>query len=134
MNTDCIFCKIAAGEIPADVVYEDGQTVAFLDINPVHKGHVLVIPKNHYRWMQDVPDAEIGNLFAASKKIMAAIVAGIGSDFVQVGVVGRDVGHFHAHLIPERMDSDIPPVFLQQEPYADAAEKELFAEKIKSTL
>lgn len=97
---NCIFCKIAHKEIPSHIVYESDTLLAFLDINPVSKGHVLLIPKDHYTWMQDTPDILISDIFTTSKKLILIMKQGLGCDFVKVSVVGTDVPHFHVHLIP----------------------------------
>lgn len=97
---ETIFTKIINREIPATIVYEDDESIAFLDIGPVAKGHTLLIPKKQYTWMQDVPDETISELFITSKKIMKAMIQGLGCDYVQVSVVGEEVPHFHIHLIP----------------------------------
>jgi len=103
-----IFEKIIDREIPADIVYEDDLSLAFLDISPVAKGHTLLISKHSYPWMTDVPDTETGELFVRAKKLMHAIKTGVGCDYVQLSVVGKDVPHFHIHLIPRFFDDTIP--------------------------
>ena len=100
---ECIFCKIAKGEIPSYKVYEDENFLAFLDINPLNPGHTLVIPKKHYRWVWDVDDA--GELFEVAKKIANKIKKMSNTDLVVCGSVGKDVHHAHIHLIP-RFDGD----------------------------
>ena len=97
---DCIFCKIVKGEIPCNKIYEDKNFLAFLDIKPVSDGHLLVIPKKHYIWMQDTDDKTISEIFKLTKKIMLAIKKGLKCDFVQMGVVGNEIPHFHIHLMP----------------------------------
>ena len=78
--------------------------MVFLDINPVSDGHLMVIPKNHFTWMQDADDETIVGIFKLSKKLMLAIKNGLGYDYVQVSVVGKDVPHFHVHLIPRYLN------------------------------
>jgi len=95
-----IFSKIIAREIPAEIVYEDGNVIAFLDIAPVSKGHTLVVPKKEYRWFYDVPAELAGELFVASQKISRALKNATGADFVQLSIVGDEVPHVHIHLIP----------------------------------
>ena len=97
---DCIFCKIVKREIPCVKIYEDKNFMAFLDVKPVSDGHLLVIPKKHYIWMQDVDDKTISEIFKLTKKIMLAIKKGLKCDFVQMGVVGNEIPHFHIHLMP----------------------------------
>jgi histidine triad (HIT) family protein len=104
---DPIFGKIIRREVPATIVYEDARCLAFLDINPVVPGHLLLIPKEHYAWMQDVPDELLGYLFITAKKLMQAMIAGLHCDYVQVSVVGKDVPHFHIHLIPRWLDDGL---------------------------
>lgn len=105
---DTVFSKIIKGEIPATKVYEDNESLAFLDIAPVTKGHTLLIPKEHYVWMQDVPDELLSNLFIKTKKLMIALKKGLECDYVQISVVGKDVPHFHIHLIPRFFDDGLP--------------------------
>ncbi len=95
-----VFMKIINKEIPATIVYEDEEALAFIDIAPVVNGHLLLIPKQQYVWMVDVPDDLLGKMFIKAKKIMVAMEKGLNCDYVQVSVVGKDVPHFHIHLIP----------------------------------
>lgn len=97
---NCIFCKIIKGEIPSAKVYEDDKVLAFLDINPVNYGHTLIIPKEHYQMMYDVPDELISYSFVKAKELMVKIKDALEADYVSVSVVGLDVPHFHIHLIP----------------------------------
>jgi len=104
---NCIFCKIVKKEIQADGVYEDENFLSFLDIQPVSDGHILVIPKKHVIWMQEADDCTIAEIFKLSKKLMRAIKNGLGCDYVQVSVVGKDVPHFHIHLIPRYLNDNL---------------------------
>src|SRR3989344_8810607 len=97
---NCIFCKIVAGDIPAEKTYEDSDFVAFLDVNPKAPGHTLLIPKNHYTWVWDLPDTLFTHLFETAKKLVPELKAKTGADYVQLSIVGKDVPHAHAHLIP----------------------------------
>lgn len=104
----CIFCKISKREIPSTKVYEDESFFAFLDIQPVSDGHLLIIPKKHIVWMQDAEDETICEIFKLAKKLMLAIKKGIGCDYVQLSIVGKDVPHFHIHLIPRYLKDNLP--------------------------
>ena len=95
---DCIFCKIAKGEIPANIVWQDADFLAFLDIHPQSPGHTLVIPKKHYRWVWDVPNA--GAYFDAVKKIALAQQKAFGTEFILCKAVGEDVPHAHIWVFP----------------------------------
>ena len=95
---DCIFCAIASGSIPSHTVYEDASYRAFLDIHPLNPGHVLVIPKEHYRWVWDVPD--IGGYYAVVGKIANALRKTLHTEWVVGIVVGEEVPHAHIWVFP----------------------------------
>lgn len=95
---NCIFCKIASGEIPATKIYEDEDFLAFLDIHPQSPGQVQVIPKQHYRWVWDVPDA--GAYFEVVKKIAKAQQKAFGTDWVLSRIIGEEVPHAHIWVFP----------------------------------
>ena len=97
---NCIFCKIVSGEIPKDFIYKDENFLAFLDIKPVSDGHLIIIPKKHVVWMQEVDDETISGIFKLTKKLMLALKKGLPCDYIQESVVGNEVPHFHIHLIP----------------------------------
>jgi histidine triad (HIT) family protein len=97
---NCIFCKIIKGEIPCDKIFENKNFLVFLDIKPVSFGHLLIIPKKHTIWMQDVDDKTIGDIYKLAKKMMLALKKGLKCDYIQISVVGNEVPHFHIHLIP----------------------------------
>ena len=106
MENNTIFGKIIRGEIPATKVYEDAVCLAFMDINPVAKGHILLIPKEQYQWIQDVPDELLSYLFIKAKSLMKAMKYSLHCDYIQLSVVGKDVPHAHIHLIP-RYNGDV---------------------------
>lgn len=101
--TECIFCKIVAGEIPSYKVYEDDKCLAFLDITQVTDGHTLLVPKKHCRWVWDIED--IGKFFQVAKKIVKSMQKVTGEDFVMSLMWGRDVHHAHLHLVPSSTGS-----------------------------
>lgn len=130
-----LFQKIIDREIPADIVYEDDVCVGFLDIAPVKKGHTLLVSKNPYPWIQDVPDQELSHMMSVSKRIILGMKSSIRADYVQVGVVGTEIPHFHIHLIPHKNDDPVAtshdrPV----DSYADTAEQHAFRDAIKNSL
>lgn len=99
MDSNCIFCKIVAGEIPSTKVYEDDDFLAFLDIHPQAPGHTQVIPKKHYRWVWDVPNA--GAYFEVARKIARAMQNTFGPiDEVHSRIMGDEVHHAHIWLYP----------------------------------
>jgi len=95
---NCIFCKIVKKEIPAYIVYEDTDFLAFLDIHPQSPGHTLIIPKKHYRWVWDVPNA--GAYFEVVKKIALAQQKAFGQEMILSKIVGEDVPHAHIWIFP----------------------------------
>ena len=102
---DCIFCKIIARGIPAQVVYEDDHTLAFLDITPRSPGHTMVIPKVHAPNFLELPDGEVAPLFEAVKKVAELLSRKLGPDGITIGVnqgraSGQEVDHLHVHLMP----------------------------------
>jgi len=105
---DCLFCKIVAKQIPADLTYEDEDFLAFLDIRPMTLGHSLLIPKKHFTWMPEVPDDLIAQAFILAKKIMAKMLKDLPCDYVQILIIGKDVPHFHIHLIPRHLEDKLP--------------------------
>lgn len=134
MENNTVFGKIIRGELPSTKVYEDDTFLAFLDINPVAKGHTILIPKEHFVWMHETPDALVAKLFVKAKELMNAMITGIPCDFVQVGVVGNEIPHVHVHLIPRFHNEAIDLKHSPHIPYTDSLEKEQYAEAIKKGL
>jgi histidine triad (HIT) family protein len=97
---NCIFCKIVAGELPANKIYEDDYTLAFLSIGPKEPGHTLVIPKDHFENILGTPDETLCRTILTAKKIALAVKNGLEPDGVNVAMVGKDISHFHIHVIP----------------------------------
>jgi histidine triad (HIT) family protein len=110
MAEDCIFCGIVAGDIPGRIVAETDHAVAFLDANPLSPGHTLVVPREHYSRLNEVPSDEAANLFGAVQGLAADIEAAVDADAVSIGIndgeaAGQEVPHTHVHLVP-RFDGD----------------------------
>lgn len=105
MNGECIFCKIASGEIPTNKVFENQYVMAFLDINPCAPGHTVVAPKRHFALLTQMPSDLVKDLFAASVQIEDAVRRSMAADGMNVGVndgevAGQGVAHVHVHIIP----------------------------------
>ena len=110
MSDDCIFCSIVAGDIPARTVHETDDVLAFLDANPLARGHTLVIPKAHAEHVGDLDDALASDLFAAVTELNARVQSTVGADGANVGIndgeaAGQEVPHVHVHIIP-RFEGD----------------------------
>lgn len=97
---DCIFCKIANKKLPCNLIYEDKEYLAFLDIFPRVKGHTLVIPKKHYRYVYDVD--KFGEYWEVVKKIAIKIKKNLASEFVTFLTIGNEVPHAHIHILPQK--------------------------------
>lgn len=95
---NCIFCKIARKEVPANIVYEDEDFLAFIDIHPQSPGHCQVIPKKHYRWVWQVPDA--GKYFEVVKRLALAQEKAFDTDWILSKIVGDEVEHAHIWVYP----------------------------------
>lgn len=122
-----IFSKIAAGEIPSYKIAEDKNFYAFLDINPMSKGHTLVIPKIEEDYIFNLDDETYTGLMLFSKKVAAAIEKSIDCKRIGVMVVGLEVPHTHIHLIPIQKEGDMslanPKLKLTSEEMAEIAKK-----------
>jgi len=119
---DCIFCKIVRNEIPSFKVYEDENFLGFLDINPFSKGHTILIPKNHYRWVYDVPN--FGEYWQIAQKIALNIKnSSLKPEYISFLTIGNEVPHAHIHIIPRNENDDIAPV-LHSLPHLQLSEDE----------
>jgi histidine triad (HIT) family protein len=104
---ESIFTKIVKGEIPAQKIYEDEKTLAFLDIHPVQPGHVLVITKEQVEFVWDLPDELYQALMTTCKKVALHMREVLPQKYVHQGIVGIDVPHAHVHLIPFNDSSEL---------------------------
>ena len=101
---DCIFCKIANGEIPSKTIYEDDIVRVFLDINPIATGHTLIVPKKHFTDLDDIDLETITHIMKVAKDIKKKLEEKLGAKgikLVQNNGVYQDVKHYHLHLIPD---------------------------------
>lgn len=104
-DPDCLFCKIAAGDVPATIVAEDDRTIAFMDINPATRGHALVIPRAHARDVREIDPADLKAVAAAAQRVAARVIERLGADGVNLlnssgAAAWQTVFHFHMHVIP----------------------------------
>ncbi len=102
-----IFCKIVAGEIPAHKVYEDDKYLAFLEINPIRLGHTILIPKEHYSTVYEIPDGLYAEYFLKAKELSTAVKTAAGAEKCGLVVAGFDLDHAHIHLLPMDTTEDI---------------------------
>lgn len=111
MHTDCVFCKIVAGEIPTDIVYQDEHTLAFLDIQPSATGHTLVIPKKHAESIFDVDEVTLARTMETVRKVAPAVRDGAEAKGVHINsnhgaAAGQIVFHLHFHILPRHDRSE----------------------------
>ena len=109
---DCLFCKIARGEIPAARVLETDRAIAFLDIQPVNPGHVLLIPRDHHETLSDLPDELAAHAGSLLPRLCRAVKAAAGAEALNVIVnhgraAGQTIFHVHWHLIPRHADDAV---------------------------
>ncbi len=105
-EANCIFCKIVKKEIPAEIIYEDDQFLAFLDIRPISRGHTLVIPKNHERWVWDVNPFD--KYVETAQKIAKAQRQAYKTEAVWSKIVGDEVAHAHIWVFPHKDEAKGP--------------------------
>ncbi|MFR8237405.1 MAG: HIT family protein [Dorea sp.] len=111
-DENCIFCKIANGEIPSTTVYEDDDFRVILDLSPASKGHALILPKEHYANLYELPDEAASKVLIVAKNVVAKMTKALGCDgynLVQNNgeVAGQTVFHFHMHLIPRYKEDQV---------------------------
>ena len=132
MKNDCVFCAIAAGEIPSFKVYEDDLVLAYLDINPFTKGHVLVIPKAHSANLLETSDETLAAVIARVKKVAAHVKAALPCDGFNIlqnngEAAGQTVKHLHFHIVPRYGNE---PIVFESHP-GDMEELKALAERIR---
>jgi histidine triad (HIT) family protein len=109
---DCIFCKIIAGQIPSEKIYENEIIFSFLDVNPVSEGHTLVVPKMHYDRLHNCPAGVLSEIIVPLGKISRAVCDATGADGYNIlcnngEAAGQIVGHLHFHIVPRRSGDGI---------------------------
>ena len=133
-DPDCLFCKIVAGQIPAQIVDSDDHTVAFMDINPATPGHALVIPREHSPDLMEVPDADLENTIRAARRLakrMEEVLAPAGYNLLNScrQAAWQTIFHFHVHVIPRYEDDPLKLPWLPGE--GDEDEIAAIAERLR---
>src|SRR6266516_8230630 len=135
--SDCVLGAIASGEVPGEIVLAYETSVAFRDRRPVFKGHVLVIPREHYETLADLPAGLVGPLFTRVRRVSAALPAALGAQGSFVGlnnVVSQSVPHLHVHVVPRTRGDGLRGFFWPRQKYADDAEAAAYAQRIRDAL
>lgn len=137
MATNCVFCAIAAGEEPADVVLADDDFVAFLDQRPVFKGHALLVPRQHVVTLPELPAELRDGFLAAAQRLATAVVDGLGAQgsFVAMNnIVSQSVPHLHLHVVPRTKGDGLRGFFWPRRKYAGADERAEYAARLRAAL
>ncbi|MFW5991470.1 MAG: HIT family protein [Candidatus Nanoarchaeia archaeon] len=134
---ECVFCKIINGEIPGETVYEEEDVLAIMDINPANKGHVLVIPREHYETYLDLPGELAEKIGSATQKVASGVLKATGAQGFNIlnnnkKIAGQLVPHVHMHIIP-RFENDGVDMSLTHKEYKEGEITE-YAEKIRNNL
>jgi histidine triad (HIT) family protein len=128
MAADCVFCSILAGEIPAQVVLDEPDFVAFLDARPVFPGHTLLVPRQHVVTLPDLPAGLRDGFLEAAQRLARAVVVGLGAQgsFVAMNnVVSQSVAHLHLHVVPRTKGDGLRGFFWPRTRYADGEAEEV---------
>jgi len=128
MASECLFCQIRSGKIPAAIVVEDEHTLAFLDHRPLFPGHCLLIPKEHIETLADLPPPAIPALFGTAQVLAKAMEMGLGSEGSFVAInnrISQSVPHLHVHVVPRRKKDGLKGFFWPRGKYKDEEEMEV---------
>jgi histidine triad (HIT) family protein len=139
MPDDCIFCKIATGQIPSHKVHEDANVLAFLDIHPLRRGHTLIIPKRHRARYEDLSPEEASQLMLAVHALTPRVCGAVGAPSSTIAInngkeAGQEVPHVHVHLVPRSATDMAGPIhaLFKDRPQVAPDELPLLAQKIQS--
>ena len=136
-DENCIFCLIANGQIPSNTVYEDEDFRVILDISPAAKGHMLILPKEHYANIFELPEEAAKKVLPLAKKLAAAVKEAMNADGVNIvqnngTAAGQTVPHFHLHIIPRKEGDNAMPLWTPGESVPE--EQAQIAEKISKLM
>ena len=130
---NCLFCRIVSGEVPAVVVFEDDDTLAFLDHRPLFPGHTLLIPREHHETLTDLPAKQVGPLFQNAQRLARAVESAMEAQGTFVAMnnrVSQSVPHLHVHVVPRRPKDGLKGFFWPRTKYKTQEEMEVVREKI----
>ena len=137
MPAECLFCQIAAKRRAAAVVFEDDDSLVFLDHRPLFAGHCLLIPKTHVETLADLPLAQVGPLFTVAQRVARAMEDGLAAEGSFVAVnnrVSQSVAHLHIHVVPRRKKDGLKGFFWPRGRYATEAEMEGVRAKLENAV
>lgn len=134
VTDSCIFCKLSSGELPAHLVYQDANSYAFLDNEPLFPGHVLLSPRAHYETLADLPMDLIGPIFTTAQLIAKAVETALGAEGTFVAInnrVSQTVPHMHIHIVPRRRRDGLKGFFWPRHDYQDDSARETVRDAIE---
>ena len=137
MNDNCAFCNIITGVVAAPIVFEDESSVAFLDHRPVFPGHCLLVPRNHFETLADLPVNLVGLFFANTQLLARAVEQALEAQGTFVGInnrVSQSVPHLHIHIIPRRKKDGLRGFFWPRQRYESDEQMRSVQEAIKSVV
>ena len=130
----CIFCKIIDGSLSAYIVYQDADSVAFLDIDPLFPGHVLLSPRQHFETLLDLPQTLIAPLFTTTQLLAKAVEAALEAQGTFIAInnrISQTVPHLHIHVVPRRRKDGLRGFFWPRQKYQDETARETVRDAIK---
>ena len=137
LDDTCLFCRIVSGDVPATVVYEDANSLAFLDHRPLFHGHSLLVPKQHVETLSDLPASDVEPLFKAVRLLARAVETGMQAEGTFVAMnnkVSQSVPHLHVHVVPRRRKDGLKGFFWPRTKYANIDEMTEVQRSIASAL
>jgi histidine triad (HIT) family protein len=135
--SDCIFCQIVAGSLAAPIVFEDESSLAFLDHRPVFPGHVLLVPRQHYETLADLPVELLQPFFGDAQLIARAVEQAMGAEGTFVAInnrVSQSVPHLHVHIVPRRKKDGLRGFFWPRQKYESTEAMERVREMIRQAV
>jgi histidine triad (HIT) family protein len=134
---NCLFCRIVSGELSAVIVFEDKDSLAFLDHRPLFPGHTLLVPREHYETLTDLPAEHVGPLFQNAQTLARAVESAMEAEGTFVAMnnrVSQSVPHLHIHIVPRRRKDGLKGFFWPRTKYKTPEEMELVQQKIGAAL
>lgn len=137
VDDNCLFCRIVSGDLPATVVYEDENSVAFLDHRPLFPGHALLVPREHFEILADLPPSLVEPYFKAAQLLSRVVESALEAEGTFVAMnnrVSQSVPHLHVHIVPRRRKDGLKGFFWPRTKYKNEEEMKEVQSKIQSAL
>lgn len=137
MAKECVFCQIVGGKLPAEIVVENSDALAFLDKSPLQYGHVLLIPKPHIETLDQLPPERSGDFFKLTQMISLGVERGLGAEGTFIALnnkVSQSVPHIHMHIVPRKKGDGLKGFFWPRKKYSSEEHMAEIAAKIREAL